>query len=78
MKIKNVNADCKNEYKFMRCMSETNYCNFNDELNQLSWNDIYSITDVNEAYEKFMVIVKELYDKHFPLKQIKVKGKKNT
>ena len=76
VKMKNTKASHKNEYKFIRCMADRNYENFIDELKQLSWNDLYHISYVNEAYDKFIVTLKELYDKHFPMKQIKVNGKK--
>ena len=60
IKMKNVKASNRFECKYMRCMSEKNYDAFNEDLKQINWESFYDILDVNEAYEKFIVTLKDL------------------
>ena len=48
--------------------------NFKQELEQFNWEQVTQCTDVNAAYDKFISIIKELYNKTCPNK--KIKGKK--
>ena len=61
----------ENRYKYIRCMSEDNYRTFNEDLKQVDWNDIYDVNNVNQAYDKFIFFLRQLYERHFPLKKVK-------
>ena len=62
-------------YKICRKLNELNVTKFQTELENYNWEELYKLKDVNDSYNYFIKIVKELYDKHYPLTKIKIKNK---
>ena len=54
-----------------RNMSKTNMIGMRSALEQISWNSVLAINDVNVAFEEFWSTFKTLYDLYFPLTQSK-------
>ena len=63
-----------NKYSYKRQNAEENLNSFRQEFKQFNWEQVTQCEDVNEAYDKFVTVIKELYNKTCPVK--KVKGKK--
>ena len=49
----------------VRIYSERNKQKFKDELSTADWNSVYSCTEVNESYNKFIAIVTTAFDRCF-------------
>ena len=49
---------------------------FKQALFEISWDSVKNLKQPNEAYNKFLVIFTELYEKYFPIRKIKVKPKR--
>ena len=60
------------EYIWKRIYSEKNLHLFNNMLTNSSLNDIFSITDCQDAMSKFHSILREAHDTCFPLKKINI------
>ena len=54
-----------------RKVNDENLESLNNALNNVDWNLVTSSQDVNVAYERFLVIFKELYNLHCPLVTVK-------
>jgi exonuclease III len=54
-----------------RDFSSNHIHNFVDELNQIDWSFITSLNNLHEIYGNFQEHVVKLYDKHFPLQEVK-------
>ena len=48
---------------------------FRDILSEVDWENLYSITNPNDAYEYFLKVFSGIYDLAFPLKTFSVKKK---
>ena len=48
---------------------------FRDILSEVDWENLYSITNPNDAYEYFLKVSSGIYDLAFPLKTFSVKKK---
>ena len=48
---------------------------FKQDLQKTNWKDIEAFTDPNESYNTFLERFLLLYDKHFPIRKIKIKVK---
>ena len=48
---------------------------FRDVLSEVNWENLYSISNPNDAYEYFLKVFSGIYDIAFPLKSISVKKK---
>ena len=46
---------------------------FRDNLSEVNWGNLYSISNTNNAYEYFLKVFPGIYDLAFPLKTISVK-----
>ena len=58
-----------------RIFSERNKVNFKNDLRQIEWEALNRNVKTNTMYENFSNEFLTLYDKHFPLKEYKVKNK---
>ena len=47
------------------------------ELNDVDWNCIYTCSDCNESTSKFINKIKDIYDKHFPVKKVNVNSRRH-
>ena len=60
-----------------RRFSKQSYKQFNNDLNSLNWDNLYHERNVNSAYDLFITSIKNLFEKNFPLKPVKVRYKTN-
>ena len=58
-----------------RLLNDETYEAFTDALHNVDWNLVTSTNDVNIAYERFLVIFKQLYDQFCPI--VNVRNNKN-
>ena len=49
----------------------SNIENFLDDLNKIHWDPITSMNNLHDAYDSFLDSILTLYDKHFPLNEVK-------
>lgn len=67
-------SDCKPHQeplsKFKRSRSEESLNVFKNDLFVQNWDGVYDKSNVHDAYDEFMRIFKQLYDKNCPLKKI--------
>ena len=49
---------------------------FKTDLNRLGWHNVYECNDANSAYETFIAAFQDLYIKHFPVVEKKLKKRK--
>ena len=60
-------------YTYKRIFKETSKNAFRQELSGTSWEEILTLLNPNEAYNRFLNIFQGLYDKHFPQQKVRVK-----
>ena len=48
---------------------------FRDNLSEVNWGNLYSISNTNDTYEYFLKVFSGIYDPAFPLKTISSKEK---
>ena len=56
--------------------TENTFNCFKQALFETSWDSIKNLKEPNEAYNNFLDIFTELYQKHFPIRKIKIKPKR--
>ena len=62
----------------VRLFSKANNTKFIQELGKIKWDEkLYTLTDANEAYEFFIDLIVELYNKCFPLVHLSRRGCKD-
>lgn len=79
MQCISINNSCKPteetvQYVMQRTYSVKAKLAFQNDLMQETWNDVYKADDVNDKFNAFHGIYKQLYDKYFPLRKIKERG----
>ena len=52
---------------------QTRFKKFRDILSEVNWENLYSISNPNDAYEYFLKVFSGIYDLAFPLKTFSVK-----
>jgi len=62
-------------FKYVRKFAEKDSVKFKEELRRVDWEVILEENDVNKASTSFVKIVKDLYDKHFPIRKVRVNTK---
>ena len=70
----------KKEFQFIRKMTEDTMASFSNELSQQTWESVLKTDDVNQAYDYFLIIFIDIFNKHcpvktFPQKALKIKTK---
>ena len=60
------------KYIIKRLVNENRLDKFKDDLLKINWENLHSYENVDTAYDNFISKIIELYDKHCPLKQIKL------
>ena len=75
-KIKSTKPPSEDIYK--RKFSNDNIELFIENLNNLDWSDLYSLTDVDNAFNEFMSIITTLYDQCLPLTKINSRNRKRN
>ena len=73
MALNNKSKKHGSKYKFVRCMSEKNFLNFNSDLIKQDWGLVYDADSANSAYENFIDIVKKLFENNFPYVKVNCK-----
>ena len=66
-------TECKNNLSYFRSFSEQNLNNFKHELNDVCWDLVVGINNIEVSYSNFESIFGALLNKHFPLISKKVK-----
>ena len=62
-------------YKKIRIYSKLSLENFSDDISKIDWSRILQSNSANESYNLFQQMFKENYEKHFPVKQIRINSK---
>ena len=66
-----ANTQRKNEFRHTRDFSKSKMDNFNNELNNLRWNNVLCCNDVDTSFDIFWNDFITLFELHFPLKKVK-------
>ena len=66
-----ANTQRKNEFRHTRDFSKSKMDNFNNELNNLRWNNVLCYNDVDTSFDIFWNDFITLFELHFPLKKVK-------
>ena len=75
--IINNNKQSKSSKQMVRIMSKKNIQKFNDELSKIKWSTVYNSNEVNQAYESFLNIFNNTYNKIFTLTKVSRKRAKD-
>ena len=76
--IMNDKKKCKkSSYAYVRNFNDQSLDAFKVELQNINWDQLYAENDAQRAYEIFHEIFNAAYDRHFPLKKIKLKKNKH-
>ena len=74
--------ECKNgqlnETKIQRCFSQENKQKFTTNLNSIQWTETLQLEDPNEAAINFSNLFNDLFELHFPKREMKFNLKKNA
>ena len=62
-------------YKKIRIYSELSLENFRIDFSKTDWSRVLQSNSANESYNIFQQKFKELYHKHFPIKQVRINSK---
>ena len=65
-----------NKYSQKRNFNADNVENFIHDLNRSDWDSVTSINDIHRMFNAFTSHVQQLYNKHFPLKDVKCRYNK--
>ena len=57
------------EFQFIRNMNEGKMASFSNELSQQTWESMLKTDDVNQAYDSFLHIFMDIFNKHCPVKR---------
>ena len=57
------------EFQFIRNMNEDKMASFSNELSQQTWESVIKTGDVNQAYDSFLHIFMDIFNKHCPVKK---------
>lgn len=68
----------KTNYKFRRIFNKKNKQLFENLLKNETWEEIYDVDDINEKYEKFLLILLAHFNRSFPLTKVSLKTNKKT
>ena len=71
---KSIKSKAENTYYEKYDLSEINIEHFCSELESVDWESLNTIEDVNEMYDKFLLLYKTEYEKCFPVIKIQMKS----
>ena len=72
----NDNKNTTEHFIWRRKITQYNITNFANECQNADWDPVLETSDGQNAYTKFSSIFSKLYDKHFPLRKIKMNQNK--
>ena len=73
--IKSSNSDSNSDKEYyFRNFSDENLTNFKLSLEQVSWDLVFAASNADVAYENFILIFKNIFEKNFPLVRRTVKN----
>ena len=58
------------EFQFIRKMNEDTMASFPNELSQQTWESVLKTDGVNQAYDSFLHIFMDIFNKHYPVKKV--------
>ena len=64
----NIDRNKVKEFQYIRTINEDTLASFSDELSQQSWESVLNTNDVNQAYDTFLHIFTNIFQKHCPVK----------
>lgn len=67
-----ITATNEDKFIFKRIWDSKSYDKFINEINNTDWDPIYNCNDTQIAYTLFHNILYQIFDKHFPMKRIKL------
>lgn len=56
-----------NTRRLLRIYNDTNIANFKRELSTIDWTPVTNLTDITDAYSKYMSMFVDVFNKNFPL-----------
>ena len=65
------------EFQFIRKTNEDTMESFSNELNQQTWENVLKTDDVIEAYDSFLHIFMDIFNKHCPVENVPQKSFEN-
>ena len=72
----NISKYNEKEFQFIRKMNEDTMESFSNELNQQTWENVLKTDDGNQAYDSFLHIFMDIFNKHCPVKNVSPKREK--
>ena len=57
------------EFQFIRKMNEDTMASFTNEQSQQTWENVLKTDDVNQAYDTFLHIFMDIFNKHCPVEK---------
>ena len=66
------------QFRYKRDFKENSLNLFKQNLFETSWDSLKNMADPNELYDKFLKIFSSLYEKYFPLTNVKLKPKRKN
>ena len=70
----NVDRNKVKEFQYIRTINEDTLASLSDELSQQSWESVLNTNDVNQAYDTFLHIFTNIFQKHCPVKRVSKKS----
>ena len=67
--LKNETKSTINTYNFTRLRSPNAITALEEDLSRQTWKDVYETNDPNQAYNTFLSVIVELYNKHCPIRK---------
>ena len=70
----NISRCNVNEFQYIRKINEDTLPSFSGELSQQTWENVLNTNDVNQAYDSFLHIFVDIFNKHCPVKRVSRKS----
>ena len=71
--IKNSNTDI-----YRRNFKNLNHDKFKEDFNKINWKNLFSVDNIDTAYDSFLDNVEKLLDKHAPIEKVSKRKLKQT
>ena len=65
------------EFQFIKNMNEDKIASFSNEISQHTWESVLKTDDVSQAYDSFLNIFMDIFNKHCPVKKVPQKHFEN-
>ena len=62
--------------KRKRLINENTKSDFMNDIQRVTWDEVFESNDANDSYNNFIQIYSSLYDRHFPYVERRIKTKR--